>query len=203
MGDGTVPGERNGRGRAVSAEESLRGGIDMGNRRLLLGATLALALPAAAAIPEPGDLAPGLRAPANEEAAFMLSGDGVYVYECRQSLLDPNAYGWVFVVPDATLYDGARSVARHATVGVFEALTDRSSLSGVVRASQAAGAANLPWLSMRAQPLSSDGVFAGVTSIQRVNTSGGMAPTSGCGPTNVGGSTRVAYQADYYFYKQR
>jgi hypothetical protein len=175
----------------------------MGNRTLLLGATLALALPAMAAISEPGGLARGLRAPANEEAAFMLTGDGVYVYECRQSLLDPNAYEWAFLVPDATLYDGARSVARHATVGLFEALTDRSSLSGVVRASQAAGASNLPWLSMRAQPLSSDGVFAGVTSIQRVNTSGGMAPAGGCGPGNVGGSTRVAYQADYYFYKQR
>ena len=175
----------------------------MGNRTLLSAAALALALPAAAAISEPAGIGAGLRAPANEEAVFMLTGNGAYVYECRQSLLDPNVYEWSFVVPDAMLYDGSRSVARHATVGLFEALTDRSSLSGVVRASQAGGGSNLPWLSMRAQPLSADGIFAGVTSVQRVNTAGGSAPTTGCGPGNAGGETRVAYRADYYFYKQR
>ena len=45
-------------------------------------------------------------------------------------------------------------------------------------------------------------MFAGVTSIQRVNTDGGAAPTRGCGPDNVGAEARVAYRADYYFYKR-
>lgn len=174
----------------------------MGNRSLLLAAALALALPAAA-IPEPAGIAATLRAPAGEEAVFALHGAGDYIYQCQQSVLDPNAYQWAFLNPDATLYDGSRSVARHASVGLFEALSDRSSVSGVVRGSQAAGTANLPWLSIRAQPLAADGLFAGVTSIQRVNTSGGAAPATGCGPTNVGGETRVSFQADYFFYKQR
>jgi hypothetical protein len=174
----------------------------MGNRSLLAAAALACALPAAA-IPEPGGISPGLRAPANEEPAFMLSGNGVYVYECRQSFANPNVYEWNFVVPDATLYDGSRTVARHQTVGLFEATSDRSTLSGIVSASQAAGVANLPWVSMRAQPLSAEGLFAGVTTVQRVNTRGGAAPTSGCGPTTLGGEARVAYQADYYFYTRR
>ena len=174
----------------------------MGNRSLLLAAAVAFSLPAAA-VPEPAGLSQSLRAPANEAPAFMLSGNGVYVYECRQSALDPNAYEWSFTVPDATLYDGSRTMARHATVGLFEATSDRSTTSGIVRASQAAGVANLPWISMQAQPLSAEGLFAGVTSIQRVNTKGGAAPTSGCGPSTLGGEARVAYQADYYFYKQR
>jgi hypothetical protein len=174
----------------------------MGNRSLLSAAALALALPAAA-VAEPAGLSAGLRAPANEEPAFMLSGNGAYVYECRQSVLDPNVYEWSFVVPDATLYDGSRTVARHATPGMFEATSDRSTISGIVRASQAAGVANLPWVSMQTQPMSPEGLFAGVTSIQRVNTSGGAAPTTGCGPTSLGSETRVAYQADYYFYRRR
>jgi hypothetical protein len=174
----------------------------MGNRSLLLAAALAFALPAAA-IPEPSGLALGLRAPANETPAFVLTGNGVYIYQCRQSALDANLYEWGFVVPDATLYEGTRSVARHATVGLYESMSDRSSISGVVRGSQAAGTANLPWVSMRAQPLSSNGLFAGVTTIQRVNTNGGAAPGAGCGPDNLGAEARVAYQADYYFYKQR
>jgi hypothetical protein len=175
----------------------------MGNRSLLLAAVVAAALPAAAAISEPANIAPLLRAPANEAPAFVLNGNGVYIYQCRQSLLGANVFEWAFVVPDATLYEGSRSTARHATVGLFESLSDRSSLSGVVRTSQAAGVQNLPWVLMRAQPLAETGMFAGVTSIQRVNTVGGAAPTGGCGPDNIGEEARVAYQADYYFYRAR
>ena len=101
----------------------------MGNRSLLLAAALAFALPAAA-IPEPSGLALGLRAPDNETPAFVLTGNGVYIYQCRPSALDANLYEWGFVVPDATLYEGTRSVARHATVGLYESISDRSSISG-------------------------------------------------------------------------
>jgi len=174
----------------------------MGNRFLLAATGLALALPAAA-LNEPSGLAAPLRVSAAEVPAFMLTGDGVYVYQCRPSLTVANAYEWAFVVPDATLYDGNRSVARHATVGTFEALGDRSSVSGIVRGSQAAGVANLPWVLIRAQPLSESGMFAGVTSIQRVNTNGGVAPATGCDASNEGAEARVAYRADYYFYKLR
>src|SRR3982751_6697566 len=121
---------------AVSAGKSLRGGIVMGNRSILFIAALGLALPAAA-IPEPAGLSLGLRAPDTEGPAFMLTGNGVYIYECRQSVLDANRYEWGFVVPDATLYQDGRSVARHATAGLYEALGDRSSISGVVRGTQA------------------------------------------------------------------
>lgn len=172
----------------------------MGNRSLLLAAALA-ALPAAA-ITEPGGIAASLRVPASEAPAFVLNGNGVYIYQCRQAISDPNAYVWAFVVPDATLYDGSRSVARHATIGLYESLSDRTSVSGVVRSSQPAGGANLPWVLIRAQPIGESGLFANVSSIQRVNTTGGAAPSSGCGPDNVGEEARVAYQADYYFYKR-
>ncbi len=172
----------------------------MGNRSLLLAAALA-ALPAAA-VTEPGGIAASLRVPASEAPAFVLNGNGVYIYQCRQAISDPNAYVWAFVVPDATLYDGSRSVARHATIGLYESLSDRTSVSGVVRSSQPAGGANLPWVLIRAQPIGESGLFANVSSIQRVNTTGGAAPSSGCGPDNVGEEARVAYQADYYFYKR-
>jgi len=173
----------------------------MGNRSLLLAAALA-ALPAAAAIAEPDGIAASLRVPASEAPAFVLSGNGVYIYQCRQAISDPNAYVWSFVVPDATLYEGTRSVARHATVGLYESLSDRSSVSGIVRSSQPAGSANLPWVLIRAQPIGDSGLFANVSSIQRVNTTGGAAPSGGCGPDNVGEEARVAYQADYYFYRR-
>jgi hypothetical protein len=39
-----------------------------------------------------------------------------------------------------------------------------------------------------------------VTSIQRVNTAGGVAPGSGCSQAAAGTPTRVPYTADYYFF---
>jgi len=170
---------------------------------LSLAAVGLAVLPAVAAIPEPAGLSSVIRASAGEEPAFRLSANGVQIFECRPSLTQANAFGWSFVAPDATLYEGARSVGRHATANHWESTVDRTSVSGVTRASQPAGAGNLPWVLMRAIPAGEDGMFEGVTSIQRVNTSGGVAPASGCGADTVGAETRVAFTADYYFYKRR
>jgi hypothetical protein len=41
--------------------------------------------------------------------------------------------------------------------------------------------------------------MAGVSSIQRVNTAGGLAPGEACGPANAGAVARVPYTADYNF----
>jgi hypothetical protein len=162
----------------------------------------AAALPAVAAIAPPTGVAPALRASAEEEPAFMLSADGVHIYQCRQ--VDPNGrFGWVFTAPDATLFEGSRSAATHKTPNLFESLSDRSSVSGVVRATQGAGGNNLPWVAINAQPIGPSGMFADVTSIQRVNTQGGVAPAEGCGPANDGAESRIGFRADYYFYKRR
>ena len=171
-------------------------------KRTILTLLLAAALPATAAIAPPSGIAPAMRASAAEEPAFMLSADGVHIYQCRQ--VDANGrFGWVFTAPDATLYEGSRSVATLKSPNLVESLSDRSSVAGVVRATQPAGGDNLPWTAMNAQPIGASGLFAGVTSIQRVRTQGGAAPAGGCGPDNDGAESRVGFRADYYFYKGR
>jgi hypothetical protein len=45
------------------------------------------------------------------------------------------------------------------------------------------------------------GILTNTTYVQRLNTSGGSAPSSGCAvSTDVGGQVLVPYTADYYFY---
>lgn len=171
-------------------------------RITLATALLAPAL-AAAAIAGPAGLQPRLRAAANEEPAFMLTANGVHVYECRPAAGAPGGFAWTFVNPDATLFEGTRSVGTHATPNLWESSSDRSSVSAVVQASQPAGEGNLPWTSMRAQAVSETGLFAGVTRVQRVNTAGGVAPANGCAADNAGREVRVQFSADYYFYKRR
>lgn len=171
-------------------------------RSIAASIALTLALPAAAAVAPPVT-APTLSASALEEPAFMLSADGAQVFECRLRGAGPNPYAWTFVAPDATLYEGSRSVARMTTPSLWESLSDRSSVTAVARGSQEGGAGNLPWLVLRAAPLSDTGLFAGVTTIQRVNTSGGVAPATPCTAENAGSEARVAFTADYYFYRRR
>ncbi len=166
-------------------------------RNLLL--CLAVVLPAAAAIAPPSNLPQSLAAPPTLEPSFMLSGSGVQIYQC--ALLAANTWGWAYVTPDATLYEGTRAVGTHKSPDVWESTSDRSSVTAVPRTSLPAGAGNLPWQAMRAAPLSPTGIFANVSFMLRVNTSGGVPAATGCGPENVGVEARVAFRADYYFYK--
>jgi hypothetical protein len=166
---------------------------------------LAAALPAAAAIPAPDGLARNLQPSADEQASFRLHANGIQVYECRAAETANGGFTWAAVTPDATLYDTASGadIATQKSVNLWESLSDRSSVSGVLRATQASGAGDLPWAYLRAVPTSEEGMFAGVTSIQRVNTRGGAAPASGCAADTLGQEARVPFTAEYYFYKRR
>jgi hypothetical protein len=63
------------------------------------------------------------------------------------------------------------------------------------------GTANIPLQLVKANPATGMGSLQGVSYIQRVNTQGGLAPSSACGTSNEGGKEIVRYQADYIFWK--
>jgi uncharacterized protein DUF3455 len=56
----------------------------------------------------------------------------------------------------------------------------------------------LQWLSLSARS-SGSGVLTGVTFVQRVNTVGGKAPSTG--GTITGEETSVPYSVEYFFYR--
>jgi uncharacterized protein DUF3455 len=173
------------------------------NRIKLACALLAVAAPSAAAVSEPTGLAANLRPAAGEEAAFVLGATGVQIYACKPGPNDPNAFAWTFVAPEATLLEGGATVGRHYAGPTWESSSDRSSVKGAVKERQDGGAGNIPWLLLAATPSGSDGRFAGVTSILRVATKGGVAPKDGCEASKSGEEARVPYTADYYFYKRK
>lgn len=167
-------------------------------KRIVLAPLLAAALPAAAAISPPSGLGRGMAAPPNVEPAFALSASGVQIYQCSNL---GDGWGWTYVAPDVTLYEGTRSIGEHKRPDLWESTSDRSSVTAVPRVNQGAGAGNLPWQLMRAAPLNPTGMFANVTYVQRVNTQGGLPSPTGCGPGLEGTENRVPFRADYYFYK--
>jgi hypothetical protein len=62
----------------------------------------------------------------------------------------------------------------------------------------------LPMAGVKCGPKPGDNTLSVTTFIQRLNTSGGLAPSEGCDNSNdVGNKAFVPYTADYFFYRKR
>jgi len=108
---------------------------------------------------------------------------------------------WVFVAPEAVLYaneDHDGVVGIHYVGPTWES-NSGSKVVGVRAAGCTPDATAIPWLRLNAVTAEGPGIFHRTTSIQRVNTVGGIAPaTPG---TVVGQEARVPYTAQYVFYR--
>jgi|HubBroStandDraft_1064217.scaffolds.fasta_scaffold60617_2 hypothetical protein len=170
----------------------------------LLGWFAAMPLACAAGligdIPLP-DIPDALRVPSGEEPLLLVKAQGVQVYECRAKKDDPTQYAWVFTGPEADLFDSkGGKVGRHYSGPTWE-LSDGSRVVGSVKASvPSKDAGAVPWLLLSAKDHAGNGMLSRVTSIQRLDTSGGKAPAGGCSESDLGKQLRVPYTAVYCFY---
>jgi hypothetical protein len=57
----------------------------------------------------------------------------------------------------------------------------------------------IPWLLLQTVSTEGPGIFHRVTYIQRVNTTGGLAPPAP--GSSIGAEVEVPYTAEYYFYR--
>jgi len=172
-------------------------------RRVCTVDALAVALAGCASMPAataPASLAPD----ANESLAMVVAAKGVQVYECRAAKDAADKYAWTFVAPEAELFDAAgRTIGRHGAGPNWQA-SDGSKVTGTVKArADAPIAGAIPWLLLRTKDAGPDGTFSKVTSIQRVNTVGGVMPAAGCARDTAGTTARVAYTADYRLFTVR
>ena len=135
---------------------------------------------------------------ANGEALVTtVHAEGVQVYECK-----PDAAGvlaWQFREPVATLMLNGKTVGRHYAGPRWE-LEDGSTIAGKVTARAPGATANdIPLLRLNASSENVNGLLAGVTTIQRLNTKGGVAE----GVCDMPGALLgVPYASDYAFYKR-
>ena len=154
--------------------------------------TAATAAPAASALTaqQTVDDSPprAVRVPPGNRLVARLDGQGVQVYQC-------NAGAWAFLEPVAQLSDGT-STAIHFRGPSWESPRDGSLIeAATVASSPVAGA--IPELLLQATKTRGDGIFGKVTYVQRLDTTGGLAPTTAC----ADGQTRgIPYTADYLFY---
>ena len=145
-----------------------------------------------------------LRPPSSEAPALMLSAKGVQIYECRSKTDQAGTYEWTFIAPEAELFDVRGSKAGRHYAGPHWESSDASKIVGTVKErADAPEAGAIPWLLLTAKSVGPEGALSKITSVQRVNTAGGVAPKSGCSSGTAGTQVRVDYTADYYFFAAR
>lgn len=143
-----------------------------------------------------------VQVPAGHKVAMETVGTGDITYECRAKANMAGQYEWVFVGPDAKLWDrGGKQVGKYYGPPATWENMDGSKLTATQVAVAPAAQGSIPLQLVKANPAMGSGAMTGVTYIQRVATQGGVAPAMPCAAGNIGAKQVVKYQADYIFYK--
>jgi hypothetical protein len=143
--------------------------------------------------------APEIAPPAGNGLAFALEAEGVQIYSCAAGAgAGPS---WRFDAPEAMLLDGHAQPAGTHGAGPFWQAADGSRVVAAKMSAVTPDARAIPWLLLRAGEHRGDGRMSEVTFVQRIATTGGLAPPEGCSASSVGTVVRVPYRALYCFYR--
>jgi hypothetical protein len=137
---------------------------------------------------------PAAIAAPGEASVVTLHAEGVQVYECKAG--KDRKLAWALREPVATLLLGGTTVGRHYAGPTWEHV-DGSAIGGKVVATAPGRTPNdVPWLKLQATARRGQGTISGVTTVQRVNTQGGVH----AGPCDkVRTFYSAPYSADYVF----
>lgn len=171
----------------------------------LIARLLPLLLAACASTPPatPQPELPAQLQPGRDEAyALTVAAAGVQIYECRAGQ-NGGTPQWAFVAPEARLFDAQGVPVGTHGGGPHWTAADGSKVVGSVKArAEAPRGDTIPWLLLSTTASGPQGRFGGVTSIQRVETTGGQAPKAGCDTHALGHRARVPYTADYRLFRR-
>ncbi|MFC4471406.1 DUF3455 domain-containing protein [Streptomyces xiangluensis] len=135
-----------------------------------------------------------LKVPDGNRLTGVFSAKGVQVYTCTDG-------AWKLLEPAATLSakndSSHRPVALHSRGPVWVSTVDGSAVNAAALATSPKPG-TIPELLLQSTATRGTGVFADVSYIQRLNTQGGVAPTTACTGTD---QVSVPYSAIYTFYK--
>ncbi len=141
-----------------------------------------------------------VRAPAGTMQKMFTVGSGELSYECREKKDMAGMFEWGVVGPVATLKTKSGEVVGKYYAGPTWESIDGSKVTGKQLAVAPNGPGNIPLQLVKADPAMGAGAMQGISHIQRLQTVGGVAPTTACAMTNKSERKSVAYQADYVFY---
>ncbi|HTD88465.1 MAG TPA: DUF3455 domain-containing protein [Candidatus Binatia bacterium] len=149
------------------------------------------------------DVPPGLETPGDtNKVHFHAYAVGVQIYSARHSSTSPTGFEWNPASrPDAVLFDSDGDIVGSHYVGPTWESNSGSYVKGARVNGVTLNANDIPWLLLRAVSSSGPGVLNGTTYIQRVNTDGGIVPSTP--PARGDDEASVPYTAEYYFYRAK
>jgi hypothetical protein len=150
----------------------------------------------------PPSVPSALAVPDGNKLEMSFDAIGVQIYACKSP--SPGTFAWVFQAPSATLYNEGGQVAGTHYAGPTWQADDGSTVVGQKVAAYTADPTAIPWLLLRAVSHDGDGRMAKVTYVQRLDTTGGKAPATGCdaAAAAAGAVANVDYTATYFFYEE-
>ena len=131
-----------------------------------------------------------------------LHAEGAQIYECKPdsgNKPEGRALTWQFREPIATLVFNGTSIGRHYAGPNWDHV-DGSGVKGrVVGSTPGATSNDIAWLKIEAVEHRGSGILSDVTTVQRINTKGGVVQGS-C--ESVSNYRSVPYSADYVFLRR-
>jgi hypothetical protein len=157
-------------------------------------AAVSLVQPAGAGPPPPDVPDPIIQVVDGSKVFLIGHAVGVQIYSC-------NGTAWSFVAPRANLFDDhGKLIITHFAGPTWQA-NDGSMVVGHAEASVTVDRTAIPWVRLSAAS-TTPGRLGNTTNIQRIATTGGLAPPAAdCNATTAGTVAEVPYTADYYFWK--
>ncbi len=169
----------------MSAQASRKAAVAASLLLSLTVGTMADNKPLPAAIAAPG-----------EAIVLTVHAVGLQLYECK-----PGADGklaWTFIAPQATLTADGKVVGKHGAGPSWELLDGSGITAKAVANTPGATENDIPWLKLEVNSHKGAGQLDGVTTVQRINTKGGVLKGS-CDRERGEG---MPYEADYVFLRK-
>ncbi|MDB5564506.1 MAG: hypothetical protein JWP84_1072 [Tardiphaga sp.] len=165
--------------------------------RQIANTIMALSLSGIAAVSSASAQVPDAIAAPGEPQIARLHAEGAQVYECKADAAGNLA--WAFREPIATLIADGKTVGRHYAGPNWE-YSDGSAVVGKVTGNvPGTTAKDIPWLRLEAASHRGSGILSGVTTVQRINTAGGIL-SGAC--SSAGALQSKPYSADYVFLRK-
>jgi hypothetical protein len=132
-----------------------------------------------------------------ESVVVAMHAEGAQLYECKADA--GGKLVWQFREPIATLLVDGKTAGRHYAGPNWEHNDGSAVAAKVVARAPGRNATDIPWLKLEVTERRGSGVLSGVTTVQRINTQGGVAEGACEKP---GAYLSVAYAAEYVFLRK-
>ena len=132
-----------------------------------------------------------------ETTVTTLHAEGAQVYECKAG--SDGKLAWAFREPIATLVLDGKTVGRHYAGPNWEHMDGSAVVGKAAGNAPGKSASDIPWLKLEVTAHRGSGAFSGVSTVQRINTAGGVLN----GACDMAGAFHSApYAADYVFLRK-